>query len=80
MLLERADHSLAQRSDVVLQELPYGLMRHTSPETHAAVVELATGVHADVGGATAELASLRKRFWIQRFCGGTFNSNPDSEP
>jgi glutamate---cysteine ligase / carboxylate-amine ligase len=62
MLLERANYSLAQRSDAVLQGLSRGLVRHTSPETHAAVVELATGVHADVAGATAELASLRERF------------------
>ena len=59
MLLEPSDWSLAQSSDVVLAGLSDELSAHTSPETHAAVVELATGVHEDVDGAVAELASLR---------------------
>jgi glutamate---cysteine ligase / carboxylate-amine ligase len=33
----------------------------TPPETHAAVVELASGIHADVDGVVAELAPLRGR-------------------
>ena len=53
--------SLAQRSDEVLARLSDELSPHTSPETHAAVVELATGIHPDVDGAVAELASLRGR-------------------
>ena len=62
MLLEPADWSLAQSSDDVLARLSDELSPHTSPETHAAVVELATGIHPDVDGVVAELASLRSRF------------------
>ena len=61
MLLAPSDWSLAQSSDVVLAGLSDELSAHTSPETHAGVVELATGVHHDVDGAVAELASLRSR-------------------
>jgi glutamate---cysteine ligase / carboxylate-amine ligase len=63
MLLEPAMGSLAQSSDDVLASLSDELSQHTSPETHAAVVELTTGVHPDVDGVVAELASLRGRFW-----------------
>ena len=61
MLLEPAGWSLAQSSDEVLARLSDELSAHTSPETHAAVVELATGIHPDVDGVVAELASLRNR-------------------
>jgi carboxylate-amine ligase len=61
MLLEGADRSLAQTSERVLARLPAGLAEHVQPETHAAIVELATGIHDDVAGAAAELASLRSR-------------------
>ena len=61
MLLEPSDFSLAQSSDVVLARLSDELSPHASPETHAAVVELATGIHSDVDGAVAELDSLRSR-------------------
>ena len=61
MLLEPADWSLAQSSDDVLARLSDELSPQTSPETHAAVVELATGIHPDVEGVVAELASLRNR-------------------
>ena len=61
MLLEPADWSLAQSGDDVLARLSDELSPHTSPETHAAVVELATGIHPDVDGVVAELASLRDR-------------------
>ena len=61
MLLEPAGWSLAQSSDHVLARLSDELLPHTSPETHAAVLELATGIHSDVDGAVAELASLRNR-------------------
>jgi carboxylate-amine ligase len=61
MLLEPAGWSLAQSSDVVLAGLSDELSLHTFPETHAAVVELATGIHPDVDGAVAELTSLRRR-------------------
>ena len=61
MLLHPDQWSLAQRSDEVLPGLSDELSTHTSPETHAAVVELATGIHPDVDGAVRELASLRRR-------------------
>jgi glutamate---cysteine ligase / carboxylate-amine ligase len=59
MLLEPRDWSLAQSSDFVLARLSDDLSAQTSPETHAAVLEVATGIHADVGGAVVELGSLR---------------------
>ena len=61
MLLDPVDWSLAQSSDDVLALLSDELSAHTSPETHAAVLELATGVHFDVDGAVAELLALRRR-------------------
>ena len=61
MLLEPAGWSLAQSSDHVLARLSDELSPHTFPETHAAVVELATGIHPDVDGVLAELTSLRNR-------------------
>jgi glutamate---cysteine ligase / carboxylate-amine ligase len=61
MLLNLSDHTLAQSSERVLERLPEELSVHTSPETHASVIELVTGVHADVAGAVAELAHLRVR-------------------
>lgn len=61
MLLDPSDWSLAQSSDQVLAALSGELAAHTSPETHASVVELVTGVHTEVDGVVAELASLRAR-------------------
>ncbi len=61
MLLDPVSGSLAQSSDSVLARLSDELSAHVSPETHAAVVELKTGVHADVDGSVAELAALRRR-------------------
>jgi carboxylate-amine ligase len=61
MLLEPTRWSLAQSSDHVLARLSDELSPYTSPETHAAVVELATGIHPDVDGVLAQLTSLRKR-------------------
>jgi carboxylate-amine ligase len=61
MLLEPAGWSLAQSSDDVLASLSDELSAQTSPETHAAVVELKSGVHADVDGVVRELGSLRAR-------------------
>ena len=62
MLLRPSDWSLAQSSDVVLAGLSDELSGCASPETHAAVVELATGIHTDAGGVVSELGSLRERF------------------
>ncbi len=61
MLLDPARWSLVQSSHEVLSHLSDELSPHTSPETHAAVLELATDVHTDVEGLAAELASLRRR-------------------
>jgi carboxylate-amine ligase len=61
MLLDPSDWSLAQSSDEVLARLSDELAAHASPETHAAVVELATGVHPDVDGVVEEVTSLRGR-------------------
>jgi glutamate---cysteine ligase / carboxylate-amine ligase len=61
MLLDPCSWSLAQSSDTVLARLSYQLSPFVSPETHASVVELATGIHPDVEGAAAELALLRTR-------------------
>ena len=61
MLLEPAGWSLAQSSDHVLARLSEELSPHIFPETHAAVVELATSIHPDVDAVVAELTSLRNR-------------------
>ncbi len=61
MLLDPRAGSLAQSSDEVLVRLSKKLSAHTSAETHAAVIELATGIHPDVDGVMAELAALRTR-------------------
>jgi carboxylate-amine ligase len=61
MLLDPAELSFAQRSDAVISLLSPELREHTSQETHAGVLELATGVHRDVAGAVSELADLRRR-------------------
>ncbi len=62
MLLNPADFSLSQSSEKVLRRLSGGLYAHSSPETHASVIELATGIHANVAGAVNELATLRAQF------------------
>jgi carboxylate-amine ligase len=59
MLLDPSDWSLAFRSDEVRAALPAGLAGRVTLETHAAVMEIATGVHRRVGDAVAELAHLR---------------------
>jgi glutamate---cysteine ligase / carboxylate-amine ligase len=60
MLLHRTpDHSPAPSGDRVLSRLSRELLEHTSPETHASVIELATGIHRDVAAAAAQLTTLR---------------------
>jgi carboxylate-amine ligase len=59
MLLDPDDWSLVFRSDEVWAALPASLRERSSVETHAAVMELKTGVHRRVAGAVAELAALR---------------------
>ena len=61
MLVDPRDWSLAFRSDEVIADLPADLRGRVTQETHAAVMEVATGVHRRVGDAVAELADLRRR-------------------
>ncbi len=61
MLLDPQTWSLAQSSDQVLARLSDELSAHTFPETHAAVIELATGIHPNLDGVVAELTALRDR-------------------
>jgi carboxylate-amine ligase len=60
MLLDPRDWSLAFRSDEVIADLPPDLRDRVTPETHAAVMEVTTGVHRRVADAVAELAQLRR--------------------
>jgi carboxylate-amine ligase len=64
MLLD-SEGSLAESSDAVLDRLSGTLAKRTTPETHAAVVEVKTGVHARVADAAAELESLRGELTLQ---------------
>ena len=50
VLLEPRAGPLAQSSDEALVRLSEELSAHTFPETHGAVIELATGIHPDLGG------------------------------
>ena len=61
MLLDPVDWSLAFRSDEVEAALPAELRDRVTLETHAAVMEIATGVHRRVGDAVSELSRLRDR-------------------
>ncbi len=59
MLLDPRDWSLAFRSDEVIAGLGPELRDRVTPETHAAVMEVTTGVHRRVADAVAELGELR---------------------
>jgi glutamate---cysteine ligase / carboxylate-amine ligase len=61
MLLDPADWSLSHCADELIPSLPEELEGRIKRETHAAVVELATGVHASVADAVEELRWLRAR-------------------
>lgn len=61
LLLDVIDRSMAQSSDSVLTRLSQRLRGHAAAETHAAVIELATGIHGAVTPAEAELARLRSQ-------------------
>ena len=61
MLLDPRDWSLAFRSDQVIADLPPDLRARVTPETHASVMEITTGVHRRVPDAVAELGHLRRR-------------------
>ena len=65
MLLHPHDWSLAQQIDRVLMTLPAGLAEHATPETHKSVLELATGVHAELAGIADELGALRRSLETQ---------------
>jgi glutamate---cysteine ligase / carboxylate-amine ligase len=65
MLLDRTDYSLAGCSDAVLARLQGRLGSHVSPETHASVLELSTGVHLSALGVGLELAALRRRLAVE---------------
>jgi carboxylate-amine ligase len=79
MLLDPRGGSLAQSSDDVLGRLPPALAAHAAPETHASVIELQTGIHADTAGAVDELAALRAQLaheltamGLRAACAGTY--------
>jgi glutamate---cysteine ligase / carboxylate-amine ligase len=80
MLLSKAPaHAAAPSSDAVLPRLSGELSARISPETHASVIELATGIHDGVTEATAELAALRSQLarelselGLHAACAGTY--------
>ena len=80
MLLGKAPaHAAAPSSDAVLPRLSGELSARISPETHASVIELVTGIHNGVAGATAELAALRSQLarelselGLHAACAGTY--------
>jgi carboxylate-amine ligase len=59
MLLDPATGAPASRVEDVLAALAPDLAAHAAAETHGSALELATGPHARVEDAAAELASLR---------------------
>jgi carboxylate-amine ligase len=59
MLLAPGGWNLAQAADEVLPRLPEGLRSRVCPETHAAALEIETGVARTVADATRELRGLR---------------------
>jgi carboxylate-amine ligase len=61
MLVDPADWSLVRTGREVMPSLVDELGASVQPETHAAVVELATGVHHEVGRLAAEMHALRVR-------------------
>ncbi len=61
MLLDPVHCSLSQSSDRVLAQLSDELAPQTSPETHAALVEVVTGIHPEVDVAIGELGSVGGR-------------------
>jgi carboxylate-amine ligase len=59
MLLDPATGAPASRVEDVLAALAPDIAAHAAAETHGSALELATGPHARVADAAAELASLR---------------------
>src|SRR5689334_14674335 len=61
MLLDPADWSLSHCAGELIPALPAELRSGIKRETHAGVVELATGIHTRVAEAAEELRRLRAR-------------------
>jgi gamma-glutamyl:cysteine ligase YbdK (ATP-grasp superfamily) len=80
MLLGGASaHEPSPSSDAVLSRLSGELFACVSPETHASVIELVTGIHRCVTQAMAELAALRSQLarelselGLHAACAGTY--------
>ncbi len=60
MLLDLESHHLAQRAETVIGALDPQLADHLTPETHAGVLELKTGIHQRVRRAAADLGGTRR--------------------
>jgi glutamate---cysteine ligase / carboxylate-amine ligase len=80
VLLRPQDQSLGESSEWILARLPRELSEHATPETHAAVIELATGVHLDVAGVTEELGGLRGRLARELRAVGLVAASPGTYP
>jgi carboxylate-amine ligase len=65
MLLDPRDWTLAQVLDEIHPRLEPDLAAHVCAETHAAALELASGVHDTAAGVAAELAGLRGQLATQ---------------
>jgi carboxylate-amine ligase len=79
LLGEAPAHTPSPSSDAVLSRLSGELSACISLETHASVIELATGIHGCVTEATAELAALRAQLarelseqGLHAACAGTY--------
>jgi carboxylate-amine ligase len=59
MLLDATSWALAHRIDSVLPRLPRADSETFTAETHGSALEIQTGVHARIGDAVEELATLR---------------------
>jgi glutamate---cysteine ligase / carboxylate-amine ligase len=59
MLLDETSWALAHRIESVLPRLPRAGTESFTAETHGSALEIQTGVHARIGDAVAELATLR---------------------
>ena len=66
MLLDPHDWSLAYRSADVMSCLPYDLRGRVTLETHAAVMEIATGVHRRVATRPPSSRPLHDRPAVRR--------------
>jgi glutamate---cysteine ligase / carboxylate-amine ligase len=60
MLLDATSWALAHRIDSVLPRLPRPDSDSFTAETHGSALEIQTGVHAEIGAAVDELATLRR--------------------